>query len=240
MKNIFKKFLASFGVGIHRVPTPEELKDTKNREVLWLRKLGIKTVIDIGANTGQFAASMNEIFPDARLYSFEPQKDCYEELLIKFKDVSCFHAFNIALGNEAGELEFYRNDYSQSSSLLPMAELHKTSYPFTKNSMLDKVEVTLLDNIFQQLEIETPFLIKVDVQGFEDKVIEGGKKTFSQAKVVIIEMSFEVLYEGQKLFDEMYQIMRNFGFEYRGSLQQLLNPDDGRVLQEDAIFMRNS
>ena len=51
-------------------------------------------------------------------------------------------------------------------------------------------------------------------------------------------MSVEELYKGQKLFDDIYRILVDFGFVYRGNYEQLFNPHDGRVLQVDGIFVR--
>ena len=53
-----------------------------------------------------------------------------------------------------------------------------------------------------------------------------------------VETSFEPLYEGQLLFDGIQEIMRELGFGYRGNFGQLASPEDGRVLQCDAIFVR--
>ena len=39
------------------------------------------TVLDVGANTGQFALEIHKILPQAMIYSFEPLKDCYEQLM---------------------------------------------------------------------------------------------------------------------------------------------------------------
>ena len=164
--------------------------------------------------------------------------DCYDELTKSFKNVPQFKAFNLALGSEAGKIEMHRSEYSLSSSILPMAELHKASFPFTRNETIQEIDVVRLDDMAVELELFEPILIKLDVQGFEDKVIEGGKDVFSRANIVITEMSVEELYKGQKLFDDIYRILVDFGFVYRGNYEQLFNPHDGRVLQVDGIFVR--
>jgi len=50
-------------------------------------------------------------------------------------------------------------------------------------------------------------------------------------------MSFKKLYEGQPLFDRIYDTLTRIGFAYHGNFQQLLNPVDGSVLQADGIFI---
>jgi len=53
-----------------------------------------------------------------------------------------------------------------------------------------------------------------------------------------MEVSFRELYEGQALFDQIYETLKSKGFSYRGNLYQLLNPLDGSLLQADALFVR--
>lgn len=238
-KSVIQSCLRPLGVQLHRIPKQEEINEIERIKTLWLRKRGIKTILDIGANTGQFAMQIHKMFPEAIIYSFEPIKECYEELLRNFAEVPKFSAFNLALGNQLGEVEIYKNEYSPSSSLLPMAELHKTSFPYTRNETLEKIKLMKLDDIISQLTIIQPMLIKMDVQGFEDKVIEGGINTFSQANIVITELSVEELYKEQKLFDDIYTMLKKLGFQYQGNYEQLYNLEDGRVLQMDGIFIRN-
>ena len=81
-------------------------------------------------------------------------------------------------------------------------------------------------------------MIKIDVQGYEDKVIGGAVETISKAKAIIVEVSFRELYEGQPLFEKIFGLLSEKGFSYFGNLYQLLSPVDGAPLQADALFVR--
>ncbi len=245
LKELIQGFLGCFGVQLYRPLTTEQKKqlikaerEVEWRKTLWLRNAGIKTILDIGANTGQFANYIHQLFPDAALYSFEPLKDCYEELIANFKNVPHFKAFNVALGDETGLVEIHRNEYSPSSSLLPMKELHKTCFPYTQEEIIQKINIVRLDDIADSLNLRKPMLVKLDVQGYEDKVISGGKSVLGQADIIISELSIEQLYDGQPLFEDIYKTLTNMGFQYRGNYEQLISPDDGRVLQVDGIFTK--
>ena len=93
-----------------------------------------------------------------------------------------------------------------------------------------------------ETEIETlrsrQAVVKIDVQGYEDKVLNGGRKMMSEIKLVIVETSFEPLYSGQPLFQQIYDRLTGAGFRYEGCIDRLLSPLNGRVLQEDSIFLR--
>ncbi len=119
-----------------------------------------------------------------------------------------------------------------------MAESHKTLFPHTKENSPEEIEVRKLDYVFTELKIEKNILIKVDTQGYEDKVIEGGINTFSQAKILIIESSFVQLYENQPLFDNIYQKIKSLGFNYRGALHQKIDKKTGKILFEDSIYTK--
>jgi hypothetical protein len=117
-----------------------------------------------------------------------------------------------------------------------MAELHKRAFPETRNTTPETVRVERLDDLAASLTLERPLLMKIDVQGFEVKVIEGAHNTVALADVIIVETGVAPLYEGQALFDDVYRALFDLGFRYQGNHNQLLSPDDGRVLQADAFF----
>ena len=247
-----KNILYLFGVNVTRLPSraalttlnnarEDEKKARLEEEIIkskWLKDLNIKTILDIGANTGQFATKIHTIFPESYLYSFEPLEECFQELINNFSDNELFKGFNIALGNEEGELTIHKNEYSPSSSILPMADLHKNNFVYTKNATQEVIRIARLDDFANNLKIIKPLLVKIDVQGFEAKVIEGGRSIIGSASVIICELSMEKLYEEQPLFDDIYKMLTELGFQYKGNYEQLLSPIDGRVLQADGIFIR--
>ena len=80
-------------------------------------------------------------------------------------------------------------------------------------------------------------LIKLDVQGYEDRVIKGGEETFKKAKACIVEVNLYKLYEGQTNFKEIVELLYNSGFRYAGNLDQAFD-NDGRVIYIDAVFIK--
>jgi FkbM family methyltransferase len=206
----------------------------------WIRDLGIETILDIGANSGYFALAINAILPNAKIYSFEPLPECFEDLQSQTKNILNIQAFNIALGNHSGSLAFRRNAHNLSSSFLEMTSLHKTAFPETVDSEVTEVMIERLDDFVRTLILKNPLLIKIDVQGFEDQVLAGGMETIMLAKVIIIETSFCTLYENQPLFDDIYLMLKKHNYSYSGALESLRDPLSGRILQEDSIFIRNS
>ena len=205
-----------------------------------LASQGIKSVLDIGANDGHYAKRMLELFPNAKVFSFEPLPDCYERLSALAKEYPAITPIHTALGSEKATLTMERSSFHPSSSMLHMTELHKRIYPKSATRAAEAVPVSVdrLDTIAETLPLAEPFFAKIDVQGYEDKVIEGGKKTLSRAVCIIVETSYLHLYEHQPLFKDVHDLVTSLGFSYCGSLERHYDKDNFPTY-EDAIFLRN-
>src|SRR5437879_3174691 len=192
----------------------------------WLRRMGIRTVVDIGANIGQFAETARLAFPEASLHCFEPLPACFAKLSRRLAGTPGVFLHNMALADTSGMWAMTQNPFSPSSSLREMSATHVREFPWTAGGEQLSVPVSTLDGALADLQFASPLLVKIDVQGTEDLVIAGGRGTLGQAMVVIVETSFESLYKGQQLFDEIYHLMRVDGFAYRGSVGQFTRRQD--------------
>jgi FkbM family methyltransferase len=203
----------------------------------WLSSFKFKSIVDIGANIGDFTLEINSFLPNAKIICFEPIVDCYNVLQSRVKGANNIVLYNFALGEKNGSEIINRSSYTPSSSLLKMADLHKSEFKFTSLSSKETITVKRLDDVEGIDEIVPPILIKIDVQGYEAFVIKGGLETIKRAKVVLCEMSFTKLYEGQSYFDDIYKTLLSIGFKYQGSYDQLVSPTNGLPLQCDGIFI---
>lgn len=96
----------------------------------------------------------------------------------------------------------------------------------------------MLDNYLGLMELTPAVLLKLDVQGCELGVLEGGHQLLRQVQYVQVETSFAPLYEGQPSFGDLYTFLSGAGYDYVGSSGQTFSPLDGNILQEDAFFRR--
>jgi FkbM family methyltransferase len=205
----------------------------------WLKDSGIRTVIDVGANVGQFTRLIHAVLPAARIYAFEPLPDCYLRLESTRREIPGLTTFNAALGAERGRSVLHRNPYPDSSSLLPMADLHRVQFPFTAGPETDvEVQIETLDGVAEGLAVVPDLFVKMDVQGYEDQVIAGGQRTLASAAMVLVEVSFLELYLGAPTFADVYEQLSTLGFAFRGLIDQLVGPVDGALLAGDALFVR--
>lgn len=205
----------------------------------WLVERRIKTIFDIGANTGQFASSAQLVMPSAKIYCFEPLPACFRQLSERFQNAENVVCYNYALGADSAEMPFFENQFSPSSSLLPITDRQIDAFPHTQSVKPVMVSVKRLDDIAADLNIVMPLLVKIDVQGYELPVILGGQTTLQQADIILVETSFVELYEGQALFSDVYDVLTRWGFRYAGALDQFIDPKTGEILQADSVFLAN-
>lgn len=217
--------------------------NSPSHTLLGLRNRPISTVIDVGANAGQFTKKISGIFPNAKTYCFEPLSEPYSELEKWAKTQNGrVVPFNFALGDKEAEVEIYlHEEHTPSSSLLATTKLTEQYYPFTKGQRRVLVRQATLDTIIEELKADSPkeILIKLDVQGYEDRVIAGGKNTFSNATACILEVSLDQLYEGQADFRQLSTKLYDLGYTYAGNLDQVY-AEDGHCVFLDAVFLNKS
>jgi len=192
------------------------------KSLLGLRYYDFKTIIDVGANEGQFASMASKMFPQSRLYCFEPLPAAFKSLAawVESRPEGNVKLFNMALGDKDGMVEmYYHTEHSPSSSLLPTTSNTEMIYPVTKHQKSISVPLKTLDHALLEYsdEITEDLLIKMDVQGYENRVIRGGRKIFGRAKAVILEVCLDSLYEKQAKFSDIVQMMDEYGFRYNSS-----------------------
>ena len=208
---------------------------------LGLGQLPIRTVIDVGANRGQFAREILRVFPRARLFCFEPVPGVFHVLQAwASRSSGQVSAFNVALGDTEGSVKMSVHvNWDYSSSLLKTTDLALQIYPYQEVQAPIDVRLTCLDEFVKQsgIELLPDILIKVDAQGYDDRVIRGGVETFRKARVCIVEINLDYLYEGQGSFRDIFLLLDSLGYQYAGNLNQEYSPE-GRVVFIDAVFIR--
>ncbi|ARK09912.1 FkbM family methyltransferase [Fibrella sp. ES10-3-2-2] len=197
----------------------------------------ISTILDVGANQGQFALAATWMYPLAQVYSFEPLPDIYISLCKNTNRKSLINTFNTALGTTEGSISFYKNDYSHASSALPISFFQVSELPETAITNEIIVPVTTLDTVAKSLNLVKPVLLKLDVQGYEMHVLEGAKETLEHIDYLVFEASFTAMYEGEFLFNKMHDYVQSKGFEIVSPVGSFQN-NDGQFLQLDILYKR--
>jgi FkbM family methyltransferase len=201
--------------------------------------LSFDTVLDVGANVGQFAVTAATLSPNAVIHSFEPIRRCYNKLQALTRAYPAITPHCFALGSTSGTTTINVSVYSGSSSILDFAESQERIYPGTAASSKEEIEVRTLSDIAAGLELKGRTLLKLDIQGFELEALKGAAEIFPQISYIYLEGSFIELYKQQSLAGAIITWLAERGF----GLRSVANVDGGTdrlPAQADFLFEKSS
>ncbi|WP_347259073.1 FkbM family methyltransferase, partial [Methylocaldum sp.] len=171
----------------------------------------------------------------------EPLPGCAAQVRQRENTIRNLTVFECAVSDHDGMATLFENAYAPASSLLPVSSISTNEFPQTAGQQKAvEVAVHRLDDLIDESSLEDAVLIKIDVQGLEDKVIRGGEKTFRAAKFVLIEMSFVPMYDGQPLFEEVHELLVNIGFRFAGIKNQVDSPTTGQPLFMHCLYVNKN
>jgi FkbM family methyltransferase len=236
---IIKGVCRRLGLEVHRYnanasPTAQIVSALKN--------FGIDFVFDIGANRGQFASELRNGGYSGEIVSFEPLSAAHAALQIASKNDAKWCVYpRCALGDRNGEIEINVAGNSVSSSILPMLESHEKAAPLSVYQGTEIVNIKTLDAVAAEYSsIGRTSFLKIDTQGFEWQVLNGARDTLPNIRGVLLELTLSPLYEGQHLWRETIDRLESEGFLLWALQPGFTDPVDGRTLQADGIFFRQS
>ncbi len=239
-KNIARMALRKLGLVVHRYVPPAPSKEDQQL-ISSLQKFEIDLVLDIGANRGQFASEIRRWGYVGRIVSFEPLSQAHGELLQASAEDPMWDAYpRCALGNHNGEVEINIAGNSESSSILPMLESHRSAAPESAYQEKETVPIKTLDAVVgQYLKDARAAFLKIDTQGFEWQVLDGARDTLPHVKGILVELSLVQLYEGQRLWREVIDRLETAGFTLWAFKPVFSDQATGRTLQVDGVFYQN-
>ena len=170
----------------------------QERIVKFIDNKNVKIVVDIGAHKGEFLKHIKKIKSIRKVYSLEPQKKVYGELL-KEIDNKKFFAYNIAISNRNGKQKMQINDFSMTSTLSKVNE--NSIYYKIKNLIIgnkkknfEYIKTEKLDLFTKKRKLNKIDLLKVDTEGHELNVVKSGLKTLKKTRYLLIEFRQNDLY----------------------------------------------
>lgn len=175
----------------------------------------IDLILDIGANTGQFASKMIDCGYRQRIISFEPLSSAYPHLLKNaLKHENWEAAERAAIGDLDGMIHINVSINSHSSSILTVNQQHVDAAPSAAFIGKEEVPIKKLDSLMNEFDGSSAILLKIDTQGFEKNVIEGALHLIqTKVKIILLELSLLPLYEGAVTFADMVKYLETIGFE---------------------------
>jgi FkbM family methyltransferase len=178
----------------------------------------IINLIDIGANIGNFSRDFLLFYPKCReIVCFEPLQFLNKVIQkkIEHKKNLKLTIINKALSNKKKkQIFFYDKNNTELSSLNQYINQYSSSFANQfKPSEKMNLELDLLDNCCKKFSQQKNFIIKIDAQGHELEIIQGGLKTISRASIVLLECSFAKQYKNKEhTFSRCAQLLNKIDF----------------------------
>ena len=195
----------------------------------------LRTVVDVGANVGQWSTMLLDLVRPQKLIIIEPQPAAFDRLTQLFGDRPEIELHRVAIGDREGVVKFHITRDTTGASVLPpreeMRELIGSNW--TVQSEIE-VPMTSLDILLKDLpEIS---LLKIDVQGLEKAVLAGATACLARTDFLLVELNYMPQYEGGSWFGEIHEILtRDFPFVLADASKPLrLN---GRASMVDGLYV---
>jgi FkbM family methyltransferase len=237
IKAAIKGLLRTAGFELRRItPASHQLFDLARA----LKYFEVDLVLDVGANTGQFARRLRTAGYAGRIVSFEPLEAEHRQLQLAARADDAWQVHERgAVGDRDGEITINIARNSVSSSVLPMMQLHSEAAQHSHYVGSQVAPIFRLDSVAGAYlrQARRPFL-KIDTQGFEAQVLDGARATLPELCGVLCELSLAPLYQGQTLWLQMIERLQRDGFEIWSISKGFTDLRNGRTLQVDAAFFR--
>jgi len=196
------------------------------------------TLIDVGANDGDFIRAVTHLAKPAAVIAFEPLPACQQVLTPLLASIRAGKLIGAAVGATPGEVELNCTSNPKMSSALPPRPGIEAFYANGDYSVVQKLKVPIVrldDEILTDCHVG---LLKIDVQGYEMEVLRGAVRTLRQTDGLLIEINYTPHYEGAVGFDDLHAFLTTAGFHLYGISAPYC--DDNRPLWADAMYVRHS
>jgi len=207
--NMFRLSLSGFGILNYG-------NDRMSGERHFIRKILPRYIksdkpifFDVGANIGNYSSGLIDSFPNAFVYSFEPQPKNFLRLREKVfsKNVKCY---NVAVGATYGKAILYdRSDYdgSEQASLYKevISDIYKTGVVSTE------IVVDTIDDISKREGIDFIDFLKIDTEGHEFAVLQGASTLLKNGRIGCIHFEFnEMNIVSRVFFRDFCKLLHNY------------------------------
>ncbi len=226
----------------NRVSVPE-YQTWKFQRNQWIQRISPNLIVDVGANTGQWAREFRDSFPGlGHLISFEPDKRAWGKYE---KNLSRYQAELVrkAAGSSQGTAQLFEWSLEGgSSSLMQLTDLGERLTGQSQRG-LEKTDVSVvrldahLRDVVNNLTVERVY-IKIDVQGGELEVLSGIDGIVSSVSAIEIEIPLVMVYQGSSSTLEIFRRLNAWGFTLISAQTERWNTSKMLAADFDALFVR--
>lgn len=205
---------------------------------MFLRRQTVDVVLDVGGNIGQFAEYVRNGGFKGSIVSFEPVTEAAELLRQQAQYDRNWQVHECALGSTVGEGVL---NISTSTVFSSLRELTVVASNFGSGPTVvarRTVRIRTLDDLVPT-NVGTRIFLKLDTQGYDQDVLEGGKKTLERVVGIQLELSSTPLYENAWDIPDALRYLRGLGFcVCQVSPVNFIHDDSSTALEFDFVLVR--
>ena len=236
-----KRLLFRLNQWLHRIGF--QLSAVESPTSIHLRRLlfiyPIETIIDVGANCGQYGTELRSAGYTGKIISCEPLGAPFETLRSRALLDPQWQCLNIALSDQDRSLDLHVSQATEYSSALPILPGTVARDGTACVTRTETVHARTLDSLWEELETGVgPIMLKIDTQGSEEAILNGAKASLEKLAAIQLELSAEPIYAGQPVMEQMIARVRAAGFVPYQIWSGFRDEPTGRVLEYDGIFVR--
>lgn len=192
----------------------------------------ISTVVDVGANVGNFARGVIGSFPSARVLAFEPVDGTFRQLQENLREYPQATPYQMALGDAEGEATLHVQENSEWNSLTPAVNRPAA------DAHAQVVRVRRLDDMADEGLFNSIDLLKTDTEGFDVNVLRGATGLLGSGRIrfVLSEVGFDRNDSRHTNFFDLNALLAEYRFTPIGFYDQCLAPYTDRMMFCNALF----
>lgn len=165
-------------------------------------------IFDVGANSGEWASLMHEVFPKSRIFMFEPQPDCQKSIAERGIPNSCLIPHAVSSSRYTTQLFTPGNNAG-------IASLHerKDSFFAGTNFRTIDVETVVLDEVIEERAVRRIDFMKMDIEGHELAALQGAQKSLADGLVKALSFEFgSANINSRTYFRDFWEFLRPLGY----------------------------
>ncbi|MEK6840551.1 MAG: FkbM family methyltransferase [Nanoarchaeota archaeon] len=193
-----------------------------------------EVIIDIGANYGPYSFFLSKLYPEARIFAFEPAKSSYYILKRITKE---FNLSNVTLLKKGLGAKEEKKDIITPLQYTILAYVSGKNIQKSSKDSVEEIEITTLDKFFVRNKISKIDFIKCDVEGFELEVFKGAKKTIRKFKPLIL---VEIEERHTKKYginpDKVMKFFKGLGYNYYSLKNENVEKTD-KITKEIPLYL---
>lgn len=202
-----------------------------------LRLYRVNCVLDVGANSGQFAQSLRRIGYTGHICSFEPVPDAFSALSARMAHDRFWHGYRWALGESDSQrvLHIATDSTAMSSFLAPISDAWRLEHRTVDMKRLDSVFGEVIDD----LDVRNPCVyLKMDTQGYDNKVVEGAERCLHMITCLQSEVSILPTYCDMTSYHDVLRRYEEYGYVLYSLVEIARDPVQGGISEMNAVLVR--